>query len=42
MDGKEKLRMSLTFWDRAAIEDEDLSRDEGGTGGRELFLSAME
>jgi len=41
MDGKEKLRMPLTFLDSAVIEEEDLSRDEGGAGGRELFLSAM-
>ena len=38
---KKKLRMHLTFLDSAFVEDEELSRDEGGEGGRELFLSAM-
>jgi hypothetical protein len=41
MDGKEKLGMRLTFLDSAATEDEEMSRDEGGAGSRELFLSAM-
>jgi len=41
MDGKEKLLMRLTFLESAATEDEELSRDEGGAGDRELFLSVM-
>jgi hypothetical protein len=37
MDGKEKLRRRLVFLESAATE--ELSRDEGGAGCRELFLS---
>jgi hypothetical protein len=33
--------MRLTFLDSAFIEEEGLSRDEGGAGGRELLLSAI-
>jgi hypothetical protein len=40
MNGKEKLRRHLTFLKSAATK-EELSRDEGGAGGRELFLSGM-
>jgi hypothetical protein len=41
MGGKEKLRSRLTFLDGAATEEEEPSRDEGGAGCRQLFLSAM-